>query len=159
MVAFVTVVAHNVKVLWVMLAYRLPREPSTPRIALWRNLRRLGAVQVLDGLAALPLDARTRERMEWLAEDVRDAGGTAGVWLGEPVSRGDQRELEASVREAVTADYRKVIEAARVGNRGAVGRLRRTLENIDARDWLGVPERKRAHATVDALTAPKEARR
>ena len=24
---------------WVLLAYRLPREPSTPRIALWRKLR------------------------------------------------------------------------------------------------------------------------
>src|SRR4051794_9204915 len=26
---------------WVLLAYRLPREPSTPRIALWRKLRAL----------------------------------------------------------------------------------------------------------------------
>ena len=47
---------------WVLLAYRLPREPSTPRSALWRKLRRLGAAQLLDGLAALPLDARNRER-------------------------------------------------------------------------------------------------
>jgi len=23
---------------WVLLAYRMPREPSTPRIALWRRL-------------------------------------------------------------------------------------------------------------------------
>src|SRR5438552_17238224 len=43
---------------WVLLAYRLPRDPSTPRSALWRKLRRLGAVQVLDGLAALPLERR-----------------------------------------------------------------------------------------------------
>ena len=26
---------------WVLLVYRLPREPSTPRIALWRSLGRL----------------------------------------------------------------------------------------------------------------------
>src|SRR5262249_39018906 len=31
---------------WVLLAYRLPREPSTPRIAVWRRLRRLGALQL-----------------------------------------------------------------------------------------------------------------
>lgn len=142
-----------------MLAYRLPREPSTPRIALWRTLRRIGAVQVLDGLVGLPLDARTRERMEWLAEDVRDAGGQASVWLGEPASRAHQRELEASVREAVAADYRQVIEAARAGDRRTVARLRRTLERIDARDWLGVPERKRAHRAVEALAGPAEARR
>ena len=41
---------------WVLLAYRLPREPSTPRIAVWRKLRRQGAVQVLDGLVALPAE-------------------------------------------------------------------------------------------------------
>ena len=58
---------------WVLLAYRLPREPSTPRIALWRKLRRLGVVQLLDGLVALPLDSRNREQLEWLADEVADS--------------------------------------------------------------------------------------
>ena len=38
----------------VLLAYRLPREPSGPRVTVWRKLRRLGVAQVLDGLVALP---------------------------------------------------------------------------------------------------------
>src|SRR3954467_9979861 len=67
---------------WVLLAYRLPRGPSTPRIALWRALRRLGAAQVLDGLVALPADSRTREQLEWLADGVIEAGGEGGVWVG-----------------------------------------------------------------------------
>ena len=65
-----------------MLAYRLPREPSTPRIAVWRRLRRLGALQLVDGLVALPLDPHTREALEWVAEEVEQAGGEATVWLG-----------------------------------------------------------------------------
>src|SRR5580765_7621448 len=68
---------------WVLLAYRLPRHPSTPRSALWRRLRRLGAAQVLDGLAALPLDARNREQLEWLADEVVQAGGEATIVVGE----------------------------------------------------------------------------
>src|SRR5262245_50238948 len=78
---------------WVLLAYRLPREPSTPRSALWRKLRRLGAGQVGDGLAALPLDARNREQLEWLAEEVVEAGGEAAIWLGELASAVQEREL------------------------------------------------------------------
>jgi len=46
---------------WVLLSYRLPREPSTPRINIWRKLKRLGVVLISDGLVALPADARTRE--------------------------------------------------------------------------------------------------
>ena len=63
-----------------MLTYRMPRDPSTPRSSVWRQLRRLGVAQLGDGLVALPADARTREQLEWLAESVREADGTAGVW-------------------------------------------------------------------------------
>src|SRR5258708_18693094 len=65
---------------WVLLAYRLPREPSTPRVTVWRKLARLGAVQVLDGLVGLPADARTKEQLEWLADEVIEAGGGAASW-------------------------------------------------------------------------------
>ena len=66
-----------------LLAYRLPREPSSPRIAVWRKLKRLGVGQVLDGLVALPLDSRNREQLEWLAEEIVEAGGEATIWLAE----------------------------------------------------------------------------
>ena len=77
---------------WVLLAFRLPREPSTPRTALWRKLKRLGAAQLVDGLVALPLDGRNREQLEWLADGVAEAGGEAAIWIG--------RLASAGVREA-----------------------------------------------------------
>ena len=40
---------------WVLLSYRMPREPSTPRITIWRKLKRLGVAQLGDGLIALPV--------------------------------------------------------------------------------------------------------
>src|SRR5436189_5688953 len=88
---------------WVLLAFRLPREPSTPRIALWRKLKRLGAVQLLDGLVALPLDDRNREQLEWLADDVTEAGGEATIWIGRLASAAQERQLVARMREAVAA--------------------------------------------------------
>jgi DNA-binding transcriptional regulator PaaX len=47
---------------WVLLCYRLPREPSAPRITVWRHLKRLGVGQLADGLVTTPADARTREQ-------------------------------------------------------------------------------------------------
>src|SRR6266511_2210580 len=52
---------------WVLLWYRMPREPSTPRIAIWRKLKRLGVAQLGDGLITLPADARTRGQLDWIA--------------------------------------------------------------------------------------------
>jgi hypothetical protein len=144
---------------WVLLAYRLPRQPSTPRIALWRRLRRLGAVQLVDSLVALPLDERTKEQLEWLAGEVEEAGGAAAVWVARLTSRGQEHELVRRMNEAVAADYRLVIEAVRAGpgDRRTVTRLRRTLRAIRARDYFSPPERARAERAVETLAHRAEA--
>jgi hypothetical protein len=144
---------------WVLLAYRLPREPSTPRIALWRRLKRLGVVQLLDGLVALPADAKTREHLEWAAEEVIDAGGEATLWTGRPGTAAEERALAARMSETVAADYRAVIhaaEAAHIGTdaaarRRTLQRLRRTLHAIGSRDYFPPPEREQARRAVDEL--------
>jgi len=145
---------------WVLLAYRLPREPSTPRTAVWRKLRRLGAAQVLDGLAALPLDARNREQLEWLADEVVEAGGEATIWVGELGSATQERELAARMAEAVAADYRALSEQAVTASRQPAGqrrrtlkRLRRQLRRIRARDYFPPPERELAQQALEELGA------
>ena len=64
---------------WVLLSYRIPREPSTPRIAVWRKLNDLGVAQIGDGLVALPALERTIEHLEWVAVRVTEAAGEATV--------------------------------------------------------------------------------
>jgi hypothetical protein len=144
----------------VLLAYRLPREPSTPRSALWRNLRRLGAAQVLDGLAALPLDARNREQLEWLADEVVEAGGEATIWIGELGSRAQECKLATRMAEAVAVDYRALVEqAVEARDQGAgqrrrtLARLRRELRRIRARDYFPPPERELAQRALEELVA------
>src|SRR5205823_684497 len=115
---------------WVLLAYRLPRKPSTPRSALWRKLRRLGAVQVVDGLSALPLDARNREQFEWLAEEVGEAGGESTVWVGELASAGQERELAGRMAEAIAVEYRALMIDAAAAREEPPGQRRRTLGRL-----------------------------
>jgi Protein ChrB, N-terminal len=97
---------------WVLLAYRVPREPSTPRITVWRKLKRLGVAQVVDGLVALPLDARTKERLEWLGDEIAEAGGEATIWTARLGSVRQERELATRMADTVAAEYRAVVDAA-----------------------------------------------
>jgi ChrB-like protein len=143
---------------WVLLAYRLPREPSTPRIALWRALRRLGAAKLVDGLVALPADSRTREQLEWLAETVIEAGGEATIWLGRPGSAAQERAIAANMRDEVAAEYHRIAQdataaqSASIGSRKrTLGRLRRELRRVRARDYFQAPEQTAATSTVEAL--------
>ena len=150
---------------WVLLSYRLPREPSTPRITVWRQLRRLGAIQPVDGLVALPADARTKEQLEWVAEEVLDAGGEATVWLGRPGSAADERRLAARMSAAIAEEYRAVLaavdEARREDSlsarRRVLARLGRELQRIGRRDFFPPPERDEAYAALRRLAADVEA--
>jgi hypothetical protein len=143
---------------WVLLSYRLPREPSTPRIALWRKLRQLGAAQLLDGLVALPDGPRTREQFEWLAEQVVEAGGTAEIWLARPGTAGHGRELAAQMKARAAEEYVAVTHAARDGlgeeqgkRKRTLARLRREMRRIRRRDYFPPRERDEARAAVDEL--------
>ncbi|WP_328966406.1 Chromate resistance protein ChrB [Streptomyces sp. NBC_00239] len=143
---------------WVLMSYRLPREPSTPRITVWRKLKRLGVAQISDGLVALPDDARTREQLEWIAEEVTDSAGAATVWIAHPVAAGDEHQLIDTMTQARAAEYEQVrteAEAARAGDdaerRRALTRLRAELRRIQRRDYFPSPDRDTAEQAVNAL--------
>ena len=115
---------------WVLLSYRLPREPSTPRITIWRKLKRLGVAQISDGLIAIPADARTREHLDWLADDITDAGGTASLWLAQPATLTQERDLAAGMAAARAAEYRTVIEQASAAQTASDTDRERTLRRL-----------------------------
>jgi hypothetical protein len=144
----------------VLLAYRLPREPSNPRVAIWRKLERLGVARLGDGLVALPADARTREQFDWLAEEILEAGGTATVWLATPGSAAQERTIAEAMQAARAAEYRAVTDQARAAaGAGAaertrvLRRLRGELRRIARRDFFPPAEREAARAAVAALAA------
>jgi hypothetical protein len=148
---------------WVLLCYRLPREPSTPRIAIWRKLKRLGVAQLGDGLVALPADARTREQLDWVAEEITEAGGTAGVWLARPATLGQEQQLAAGLAAARAAEYRAVLEEATAvraltatARSAVVRKLRAQVHRVNRRDYFPPPERAAAAAAVEGLAAEEQ---
>ncbi len=138
---------------WVLLSYRLPREPSTPRIKIWRRLKNLGVAQIGDGLVALPHDARTKEHLEWVALQVREADGEAIAWTAAPTSRRDSEALAAQMRDERDEEYGAMladIEANPNPSSRTVQRWRREWQRISRRDYFRAPLRDRVRLAIGA---------
>jgi hypothetical protein len=146
----------------VLLVYRLPREPSRHRVAVWRKLRDLGALYLQDGVAALPEDAVTREQLEWLQLRVREAGGEATLWEAKPGTLAEEGELVEAFRSSREEAYRTIIaEAERLRRKvqmggGALseqlGKLEREFRAERRRDYF------RSQLRLEAAGALKAAR-
>jgi hypothetical protein len=107
---------------------------------------------------ALPADPRTREQLEWIAEEVSDHGGEATLWLGRPLDTNAASLVVSRMTAAVAAEYDAVAaEAATletadaVARRRAVARLRRELHRIQGRDFFTCPQREAARRAVEHL--------
>jgi hypothetical protein len=110
---------------WILLSSRLPREPSRLRLAIWRRLKRLGAILVHDAVWMLPADAKTREAFEWLAEEIEEQGGTAWIWEAVGLSPAQDREAVERFRREADARYAEIGTSAQAIRDAALGGRRR----------------------------------
>ena len=136
----------------------MPREPSTPRIAVWRKLRRLGVAQIVDGLVAVPDSVNNLEQMGWVANDVLDADGEAQLWTAQLISAKQERELVARLNRDVADAYRAFVDATETAaradpvSRRQLVRFQRELRDIVRRDHLGAAGRDRAERSLQRLS-------
>src|SRR5215207_2545595 len=96
---------------WVTLSYHLPSDPSAHRVAIWRKLKRLGAVLLHDTVWVLPATPRTREHIQWLAVEVCDRGGTALVWESTSILADQDRHLTVLFLAQVEPGYQEILTA------------------------------------------------
>ena len=67
---------------WLLFLYKVPHEPSTRRVYVWRKLKRLGAVMLQDAAWALPMIPYNLEQLKKLAGEVTELGGDSLLWEG-----------------------------------------------------------------------------
>jgi hypothetical protein len=161
-------------ILWVALSYRLPREPSRLRLAVWRRLKGLGAVLLHDAVWLLPADEKNREAFEWLAEEIEEQGGTAFVWEATSIGSAQDRTITAQFRAEADARYAAIAESAlalsrlaarRRVNRARLEQARRQLAGLERalrlevrRDYFRAPGRRGAEEALRAAgrTLPEQ---
>lgn len=135
---------------WVLLTYTLPREPSAPRVAVWRKLKKVGAILVHDAVWTLPATPATREQVRWLAQEIREAGGEAQVW----VARGELAEQDAQLVslfvDRAEHGYQEIMRALDDPMRSRV-ELARIYRQVRAVDYFHAPSGDVVRARLEGM--------
>jgi len=80
---------------WLLLLTQLPKSPSSARVALWRRLRAVGAITMVNSAWVLPETAPHAELLEQLRDGILRQGGTVFM-LSIPASAPDVNEAIVS---------------------------------------------------------------
>jgi hypothetical protein len=94
---------------WLLLVYKIPREPSLHRVSIWRKLKQLGAILLHDAVWVLPETPPTREHFQWLAAEIVELGGEAMVFVSELDGQRQRAVLVNEFSAKVDASYKEII--------------------------------------------------
>jgi hypothetical protein len=90
---------------WIVLVLRLPAEPSRHRVAVWRELRRSGAVQLGPGSWALPAQPVFAETVDRVLDLVRRGDGEVIALDARARDAASSARLAATYTEAREAEW------------------------------------------------------
>lgn len=137
---------------WIAFSYTLPgAQSSSPRVTLWRRLRRLGTITITSSTYILPAREECVEAFQWLAQEIRQAGGDALIMHVASFAGFSHAEIVALFQEARRKEYAELAEQAE-----SVIAIRDTQPDHEAHDTLDKLRRRYAEiARTDYFHSPE----
>ena len=123
---------------WLLLVYRIPREPTAPRVFVWRKLKQLGAVALQDAVWVLPGTPRTQEQFQWLAAEITELKGDVVLWDADQLYATDVNALRRQFVEPLEAEYREILAALKKKARD-LPTLSKRFQQAQVRDYFASP--------------------
>ena len=93
------------KLTWLLLLFRLPATHKVERVAVWRKLKKCGAIQIQTSTYILPDDPARYESFQWLAQQIRDFGGDATLARIQEIEGMSNERLIALFNRARDEEY------------------------------------------------------
>src|SRR5438094_9968307 len=97
---------------WILLVYTVPSQPTRKRALVWRELKKIGAVYLRDGVAVLPEQPDTRDAFQSLAAKIEAMSGRAILITNSAIAADAADSLIAEAREARAAEYEEIAREA-----------------------------------------------
>ena len=120
------------KLTWLLLLLRLPATHKAERVAIWRKVKKSGAIQIQTSTYILPDEPARYELFQWLTQEIRSAGGDATLVRAREIEGLPNEKLIELFNTARAKEYATLRESLR----GALSHRRKTRSSPAVGDNL-----------------------
>lgn len=147
---------------WHILILSLPTENATARMRIWRALKAMGCGVLRDGVYVLPVGTGTDHAFVPVAEEVRNAGGTAHVMTATSPNDVEEKKWTAlfdrngeyaSLLKDIAAVTRSLARQSPSELRKVGRQLRRTFDALQKIDFFASPSQAQVSTALSELEA------
>lgn len=155
---------------WILLVYRVPTEPASRRVTIWREFKRLGALYLQQCVCILPNRADLSAEVERITAKLDAMGGEFTRFDLPCLSDENDAKIVSSVRTLRDKEYAEIVEecetrfvkeieferfrenytfeeAEEIGQ--DLDKIRRWFGRVEARDWFAADGRSAVVAWID----------
>lgn len=97
---------------WLLLIYTVPAEPSRKRAFVWREIKRVGAVYLHDGVCVLPQSEFSSAAFAGIAQRIMEFQGRATVVAEARLDPAREEEVRTQMQAVRAAEYAAVRQDA-----------------------------------------------
>jgi hypothetical protein len=152
-----------------LLVYRMPTKPTAGRVAVWRQLKKIGSIYLQQSVCVFPDNAELRRDLAPILQRIEQAGGEFHLLPLRRLDGDEEQKLINRFLEQTASHYREIVENCEVNFTKEVEfetyrknftyeeaeEIRSEFEKICAwfdrvrhRDWFGAPNEPEARAWV-----------
>ena len=159
---------------WLLLVYRVPSEPASKRVGIWRELKRLGALYLQQCVCIVPRRDELAKELEQVVARITALEGEATLFDIPRLRPADEERILAAFRELRDKEYAEIVEecatkfvkeiefehfrqnysyaeAEEIAQ--DLDKIRRWFERVVTRDWFGGTRRAEVEGWIEHCQA------
>jgi Protein ChrB, N-terminal len=143
-----------------VLVYRMPPNPTAGRVAVWRQLKKIGAIYLQQSVCVFPANSAVRRDLAPILKRISDASGEFHLLPLRKLDSSEETKLIQQFREQTANHYQEIIENCEVNFtkeiefetfrnnftyeeaeeiRTEFEKISGWFERVRLRDWFGAP--------------------
>jgi hypothetical protein len=154
---------------WIVFSYKVPNEPSTIRVRVWRTLKALGVVYIQQSVCVAPETAEVTKKIQSIKKLIESSEGEALYLEVNKFTAGTEEQLFELFNKQRIAEYEELLEGCknflneietetRKGkftyheveeNEAELSKLKRWHKKIMKRDFFSCPNSLKAKQLLD----------